>query len=144
MQLAIPGHAKGLATPAGKLWQHMQSQCMPKWSSCSPRCWWQAHWLAPAPAGKLLAAFTGPWYVKMQRLPPTPDMAAAALQPVLVSAQRADLAHADELAPVELCFGGDPSAPNAEQLQDICQVCDPALSMHGVIHHSRQGLPEHC
>ena len=61
--------------------------------------------------------------MKLQQLPPTPDMAGAALQPVLVTAQRADLAHADELAPVELCFGEDSSAPNAEQLQDICQVC---------------------
>ena len=73
--------------------------------------------------GKLLAAFSGPWHVKLQRLPPTPDMAGAALQPILVTVQRADLAHADELAPVELCFGEDASAPNAEQLQDICQVC---------------------
>ena len=78
----------------------------------------------PDHAGKLLAMFSGPWHVKLQRLPPTPDMAGAALQPILVTAQRADLAHADEMAPVELCFREDSSAPNAEQLQDICQVCD--------------------
>ncbi len=82
-------------------------------------------------AEKLLAAFSGPWHVKLQRLPPTPDMAGAALQPILVKVQRADLAHADELAPVELCFSEDLSAPNAEQLQDICQVCmSPSPLLH--------------
>ncbi len=89
---------------------------------------WQADLLGPAPAGKLLAAFTGPWHIKIERLSPTPDMAGAALQPVLVSVQRANLAHADDLAPVELSFVEDPSAPNAEQLQEICQACDRALA----------------
>ena len=77
-------------------------------------------------AGRLLAAFSGPWHVKLQRLPPTPDMAGSPLQPLLATVERADLAHADALVPTEVCFGEDSSAPNAEQLQDIRQVCKSA------------------
>lgn len=66
--------------------------------------------------------------MKLQRLPPTPDMAGAALQPILATAQRADLAHADEMPPTEICFREEASAPNAEQLQDICQVRNTSFS----------------
>ncbi|CAK0783523.1 hypothetical protein CVIRNUC_006722 [Coccomyxa viridis] len=71
---------------------------------------------------RLLAAFSGPWHVKLQRLPPTPDMAGSPLQPLLVTVERADLAHADASVPTEVCFGEASSAPNGEQLQDVRQI----------------------
>lgn len=54
-------------------------------------------------------------------------MAGSPLQPLLSTVERADLAHADALVPTEVCFGEDSSAPNAEQLQDVRQVCIPSL-----------------
>ena len=74
-------------------------------------------------AGKLLVAFRSGWRLQLQRVPPTPDMAASPLQPVLATATRLDPAQQHQAPPVELGFGPDASVPNAEHLADILKVC---------------------
>ena len=73
-------------------------------------------------AGKLLAAFRSGWRLRLQRVPPTPDMAASPLQPILATATRLDAAQQHQAPPVELGFGRDARAPNAEHLAGICGV----------------------
>lgn len=78
-------------------------------------------------AEKLLTTFQSGWYIKLHRLPPSPDMAGSPLQPVLAVVRRC-LEQQDgrpesfASVPVELDFAEDPSCCNAEQLHDIIQV----------------------
>jgi hypothetical protein len=76
---------------------------------------------------KLLGAFQSGWSIKLQRVPPSPDMAMSPLQPVLAILQRClqqqgDGAGSLGSAPVELGFGEDSACPNAEQILDIIKV----------------------
>ena len=73
-------------------------------------------------AGRLLGAFGAGWRVQLARVPPTPDMAYADVQPVLAIVTRAAAEQQDAAPPIELHCGPDAAAPNAQQLADICKV----------------------
>ncbi len=71
-------------------------------------------------AGKLLGAFGAGWQVVLDRVAPSPDMAEAALQPVLATVTRLGPGHG--APPVQLGFAPSAVGPNAEQIADVCQV----------------------
>ncbi len=73
-------------------------------------------------AGQLLGAFGAGWRMQLARVPPTPDMAGADVQPVLATVARLAAEQHAEAPPVELNFGPETAAPNAQQLADICRV----------------------
>jgi len=67
----------------------------------------------------LLAHFKRGWSLEFVGVPPAPDMARSPLQPIFVRAQRV----AEGTRPTNYCsIKRSPKAPNAEQLDDICQV----------------------
>lgn len=68
--------------------------------------------------GLLLDSCRGGWKVKFASIPPAPDMARSALQPVFVVATKGS----DDKCWLESTIRPSPRAPNAEQLADICQV----------------------
>ena len=76
------------------------------------------------PAGALLAAFGGGWRVALQRVPPSPDMAASPLQPLLVTAVRVSGAAAEASSQDAADAGG-----NAAQSGGAVSGAAPAVEL---------------
>ena len=78
--------------------------------------------------GTLLSAFGAGWSVSLHKIPSTPDMAAAPLQPLVAVCRRlpgkqTGLAAAVQLPlPVQMAFKYSGGGPDASQVSDIVQV----------------------
>lgn len=72
-------------------------------------------------AALLLEHFKQGWLVELHAVPPSPDMARSALQPYFVRAEK--IAPGQMPGRSNICsIARNPTAPNAEQLDEICQA----------------------
>lgn len=77
------------------------------------------------PTDLLLKTFRGSWAMTLHKPPPTPDMAAAPLQPLVAVVERAGPpgSPSPKPVPVKLTFKASEAGPDAQQMQSIVKVC---------------------
>ena len=72
-------------------------------------------------AGLLLQHFKRGWLIELHAVPPSPDMARSALQPIFVRAEK--MVPGQKPSRTNVCsIARNPTGPNAEHLDEICQA----------------------
>ena len=87
-------------------------------------------------ADLLLKTFRGNWVTTLHKPPPTPDMAAAPLQPLVAVVERVASASAEgntsKPPPVKLAFKTSAAGSDVQQMQSVAEVLD---ERHGIRLH---------